>query len=147
MFNLIKRILKKSDLSIKVEKLENGIIVKDPSGSNYIQLVQNENGFNIDIGGNVNFSVNGNVMVSTQGTTNYVSFGDINVDSWESTLNMNSRKAIQIKNYPDAIAYRDIVEGKLREYEEWKEKHKDELITSMDEMNNTCIEHNPKGEN
>jgi len=117
--------LKTRKSPFEVETVANEIILRDKNKKHYIALIYDEHdGFTVEVGGNVQLKIKGGMNVSTDGETNIVSFKDMNIDTWKSKLNLNSRKASQIKDDPEAIEFREYMKQKLIDFEKFQEQSK-----------------------
>jgi len=120
--NFVKKI-KRQKYPFEVITHKNEITLKSYVGEGYITISQNNGKFLVDIGGDISFKINGDCNISTNGETNIVSFKDTNIDTWKSNLNLNCRRAIQIKNEPDAIKYREEVTKKVIDFQKRLEEY------------------------
>jgi len=137
MFEIIKKLFKrKNEFPVKIIQTEKGLIFKDKSGKAIIQLINTGNNFVVNICTDLIFSVNGKGTFNINGDTNFVSYGDTNIDTWKSKLNINSRKASQIHNKKEAIAFREEAEKFVLKFEKWKENNKEKIAGAIDENMN-----------
>jgi len=125
---------------------ENEITLKSSAGEGYITVTHNDGKLLVDIGGDISFNVNGNCNITSNGETNIVSFKDTNIDTWKSTLNLNCRRAIQIKDIPEAIAYRKEMAQKVVDFqkrlEDYNNQKKIEHQKKIESKNCDCVDCN-----
>ncbi len=121
-----------------------GLRIISPDKWENIQILHTDKGIDVDFRGNIKLNIHGSLEISTDGETNFVSHGDTNIDTWRSTLNINSRKAKQIKDLKEAIVYRKEVDKFMEKMDDWKVKNRDKLIEAFDRKisNDDNCDHN-----
>jgi len=70
-------------------------------------------------------NVHKGLQLTIDGELNMLNNGDINIESWKSILNLNSRIAKQIKDLPESIEFRKNYIKFMDEHNKLINKHKD----------------------
>lgn len=126
MFNLAKKLLMPNNpiLNLKAQPTEKGIIIKHKNKKLITLTVDGDelgltidSDFKLKIGGNFDVEVDNQVDVTTR--------GDLNLDTWKSKLNLNSRKAKHIKDLKEAIEFRKEVDEQMKKNQIMLDHHKE----------------------
>jgi len=126
MFNLAKKLLMPNNpiLNLKAQPTEKGIIIKHKNKKLITLTVDGDewgltidSDFKLKIGGNFDVEVDNQVDVTTR--------GDLNLDTWKSKLNLNSRKAKHIKDLKEAIEFRKEVAEQMKKNQIMLDHHKE----------------------
>jgi len=127
-----------------IVKVKNSVVIKSNDGKDLITLYKGEDdNYELKLNCNLNVTMNGGLQLTTD-TLDIVTYGDTSIDTVDSKLWLNSRESKQIREEKYAKEFRIQARKKLKEFENFIDQSKKDLIDDAYQKQDTIVEKNKK---